>query len=65
MTGQHRRRPHRDRADRAGRLGRSRTTRFDVTPARLVTGLITERGVLAADARGAGAGFPGARAAAE
>ena len=34
---------------------------FDVTPARLVTGLITERGVLRGLARGAGRGFPGAR----
>ena len=30
---------------------------FDVTPARLVTGLITERGVIAPNARGAGRGF--------
>ena len=34
---------------------------FDVTPARLVTGLITERGVIAAVPRGAGGGFSGAR----
>ena len=30
---------------------------FDVTPARLVTGLITERGVIAADRGGAGGAF--------
>ena len=34
---------------------------FDVTPARLVTGLITERGVIAASRAGAGGGFSGAR----
>ena len=50
------------RAHRAGRLGVANYG-FDVTPARLVTGLITERGVLAATRDGAGAGFPGARAA--
>ena len=31
---------------------------FDVTPARLVTGLITERGVCAADEKSIGALFP-------
>ena len=31
---------------------------FDVTPARLVTGLITERGVLAADADALARAFP-------
>jgi methylthioribose-1-phosphate isomerase len=31
---------------------------FDVTPARLVTGLITERGVCAADEAGLSALFP-------
>jgi methylthioribose-1-phosphate isomerase len=31
---------------------------FDVTPARLVTGLITERGVLAADEAAIAAAFP-------
>jgi methylthioribose-1-phosphate isomerase len=31
---------------------------FDVTPARLVTGLITERGVLAADRTALSAAFP-------
>jgi methylthioribose-1-phosphate isomerase len=31
---------------------------FDVTPARLVTGLITERGVIAATREGLAAGFP-------
>src|SRR6202012_3877951 len=31
---------------------------FDVTPARLVTGLITERGVLAADGAALAAAFP-------
>jgi methylthioribose-1-phosphate isomerase len=31
---------------------------FDVTPARLVTGLITERGVLAPDRRALAAAFP-------
>jgi methylthioribose-1-phosphate isomerase len=31
---------------------------FDVTPARLVTGLITERGVIAATGEGLAAGFP-------
>ena len=31
---------------------------FDITPARLVTGLITERGVLAADRHGLAAAFP-------
>ncbi len=34
---------------------------FDVTPARLVTGLITERGVIARLARRLGGGFSGAR----
>ena len=34
---------------------------FDVTPARLVTGLITERGVIAASRAGLGGGFPGPR----
>ena len=34
---------------------------FDVTPARLVTGLITERGVLAASRDGAGRGVSRAR----
>ena len=38
---------------------------FDVTPARLVTGLITERGVLAASRAGARQGFSGARRAAK
>jgi methylthioribose-1-phosphate isomerase len=31
---------------------------FDVTPARLVTGLITERGVLSADRAALSAAFP-------
>ena len=31
---------------------------FDVTPARLVTGLITERGVIAADATALAEAFP-------
>jgi methylthioribose-1-phosphate isomerase len=31
---------------------------FDVTPARLVTGLITERGICAATAEGLGGLFP-------
>jgi len=31
---------------------------FDVTPARLVTGLITERGVLGADSAALAAAFP-------
>jgi len=31
---------------------------FDVTPARLVTGLITERGVIAASGEALGAAFP-------
>jgi len=31
---------------------------FDVTPARLVTGLITERGVVAASAHGLASAFP-------
>ena len=34
---------------------------FDVTPARLVTGLITERGIIAAEPGGAGRGFRRAR----
>ncbi len=34
---------------------------FDVTPARLVTGLITERGVIAASRERPGRGFPGPR----
>ena len=34
---------------------------FDVTPARLVTGLITERGVIAASRAALGGGFSGAR----
>ena len=33
---------------------------FDVTPARLVTGLITERGVIAPNRRGARRAFPSA-----
>lgn len=37
---------------------RARNPAFDVTPARLVTGLITERGVCAADARALAALFP-------
>ena len=36
---------------------------FDVTPARLVTGLITERGVCAASAEGLSALFPERRSA--
>lgn len=37
----------------------ARNPAFDVTPARLVTGLITERGVCAASAEGLAALFPG------
>ena len=37
---------------------------FDVTPARLVTGLITERGVLKADRTALSTAFPERRAAA-
>ena len=50
------------RADRPGRHARRRITAFDVTPARLVTGLITERGVLAASREAlAAAPFPSVR----
>jgi len=31
---------------------------FDVTPARLLTGLVTERGVIAATSEGLAASFP-------
>ena len=53
----HRRRPHRDRAHRAGRLAVANYG-FDVTPARLVTGLITERGVIAATREALAGAFP-------
>jgi len=38
---------------------------FDVTPARLVTGLITERGVIAASRQGLAGAFPERAGAAE
>ena len=38
---------------------------FDVTPARLITGLITERGVLAAERTALATAFPERAAAAE
>lgn len=54
----------RDEAGRVGRFAiapdnvRARNDAFDVTPARLISGLITERGVLAADAAALKAAFP-------
>ena len=54
----HRGGPHRGGDDHAGRHAAPRTTAFDVTPARLVTGLITERGVAKASGEGLAALFP-------
>ena len=64
MTGRDRRRPHRDRAlvpdgSPVANYG------FDVTPARLVTGLITERGVIAASRAALAEAFPERAGAAE
>ena len=60
----HRRRPHRDRALLPeGSAGANYG--FDVTPARLVTGLITERGVIAASRAALAGAFPERAGAAE
>ena len=58
MRGAHRRRPHRD-ACASCRKARARANYgFDVTPARLVTALITERGVIEATQAALAAAFP-------
>ena len=57
MTGRTRRWPHRDGRDR--RPGSPVANyAFDVTPAKYVTGLITERGVIAANRAAIAKAFP-------
>ena len=65
MTGPHRRRPHRDRCASCRRARAVANYGFDVTPARLVTGLITERGVIAPSREALAEAFPERAAEAE
>ena len=58
MRGPHRDRRVRDGGDRGAGAALPRIPAFDVTPARLVTGLITERGVAEASREGLLALYP-------